>query len=109
MVGDLMIDLLQQAAGTGRLSDIRALYLAPRIILAPLQRGGVKHEGQVKAVIRDRIALWPNIPPPQPQFQQKRGRPKRNIPARDKLSIQKESMVEQAIRDKALSKRLANC
>ena len=74
LVGGLITNLLQRAAYTGRLSDMRALYLAPRIILAPLHRVGIKHSLQLKSVIRDRIAQWPNFPPPQPHTQRKRRR-----------------------------------
>ena len=104
LVGGLMTDLLQRAADTGRLSDVRALYIAPRVILAPLQRGGIKHDQQMKAVIRDRIAQWPNLPQPEPQPHRKRRVKQRQETPQSKISQQKESVVEQAIRDKALSK-----
>ena len=34
---------LGRATRTKNLHDLRALYLCPRVILAPLQRGGIKH------------------------------------------------------------------
>ena len=56
--------LLEKAANSGLLSDMRALYLAPRVVLAHLRRGGKKHEAQVRAQLRERIAQWPALPPP---------------------------------------------
>ena len=40
------VSLLEKAADSGILSDVRALYLAPRIVLAPLRHERKKHEAQ---------------------------------------------------------------
>ena len=96
--------LLDKAASTGRLSDIRALYLAPRIVLAHASRGGKKHQGQLKSLVRDRIAEWPIIPSPPYDTRTKTRKARPPAANDDVLTPAKEQMVEQAVRDKALSK-----
>ena len=73
------------------------------IIPARTQRGGKKHEGHVKAVIREEIAKWPIIPQPLPKEPSKKKKNKKNFHSTS-LTKAKEQMVEQAIRDGTLSK-----
>ena len=91
-----------EAADSGLLSDIRALYLAPRVVLAPLRRGGKKHEAQARARLREQIEQWPALPQqPEPTANPKK---RKAQPVPDNvLDPKKEQLVEQAIRDKALS------
>ena len=95
--------LLEKAANSGLLSDIRALHLAPRVVLTHLRRGGKKHESQVRAQLRERIAQWPTLPQPPEPVPKTRSRKTQSAP-NGALDPRTEQQVEQAIRDKALGK-----
>ena len=102
LMAGFTVSLLEKAADSGLLCDVRALYLAPRVVLVPLRRGGKKHEAQARARLRERVEQWPALQPPEPA-----GKPRKRkalaVPD-NVLDPKKEQLVEQAIRDKALSK-----
>ena len=49
LMASFTASLLDKAASSGRLGDMRALFLAPRVVLSHLRRSGKKHEAQVRA------------------------------------------------------------
>ena len=102
-MAEFTTSLLEKSANSGFLSDVRALYLAPRVVLAHLRRGGKKHEAQMRAQLRERIAQWPALPPP-PEPVPRPGNRKTRAAPNNALDPKTEQQVEQAIRDKALGK-----
>ena len=103
LLAGFTVYLLEKAANSGLLGDIRALFLAPRVVLAPFRRGGKKHAAQARARLRERIEQWPALPQP-PRREANPKRRKAQPTPEHALDPKKEQLVEQAIRDKALSK-----
>ena len=61
MLDKTTAELLNRAASTKMLADVKALFVFPGAVLAPTQRGGVKHHSQVVSAIR-RFSQWPALP-----------------------------------------------
>ena len=109
LLASFTAEFLKKAASSRSLADLRALFLAPRVILAPLNRDGVKHDRQVFATIKDRIALWPTASPPEPVTSKKHRKKRSNLSQQPiaripPISAGREQLFEQAVREQALSK-----
>ena len=55
MFAAFLTDLLQPAAQTRNLQEVTPLFMRPRYVLSPLERGGAKHEAKAAAVVRGKL------------------------------------------------------
>jgi hypothetical protein len=99
----LLTDLLNRATTTRSVEAVASLLLMPRFVLAPMTRGGKRHEAQTVRILQDRIAKWrAGIWQSQTLEDVPRRKPKK--PKESGLPEATERAVINAIKDKALSK-----
>ena len=101
-VANLLADLLNRAVSSGTLDDVAKLLFMPGFVLAPLVRGGKKHDGKSAKIVEERITRF-LAGEFEPEAASTRRRKPLVFPS-EGLSSATERMVVNAVRDKSLSK-----
>ena len=102
-IAKLLTDLLNRATSCRSVQTVASLLLMPRFVLAPLARGGRRHEAQTTRILLDRVAKW-RAGIWQSQALEDPPRRKTKKPKQTGLPEATERAVVNAIKDKALSK-----
>jgi hypothetical protein len=101
-VANLLADFLNRAVSSGALDDVAKLLFMPGFVLAPLVRGGKKHDGKSAKIVEERITRF-LAGEFEPEAASTRRRKPLVFPS-EGLSSATERMVVNAVRDKSLSK-----
>ena len=107
LLAGLTADLAQEAAAFRTLEAVSRMMIMPRLVLAPLMRGGARHQQKASRIIGERVALF-RTRLPQPEIEEpvinRRKKVRQRSGAPESLSETTQRLVTHAVDDRALDK-----